>query len=143
MLEKKLNALLANYEVLFHKLQTYHWYVKGGSFFCDHAKLEQYYEQVYATIDMLAEKILMMGGKPLANLRDVLEAATIQEAKAQNVTGEQAYTSIRADFETLENGVFEIKRIAEDEGNHLISAMADELIAQLSKDLWMLDQVLS
>ena len=35
MLESKLNKLLANYAVEYHKLQTLHWYVKDHAFSLD------------------------------------------------------------------------------------------------------------
>jgi len=143
MLEHKLNALLANYEVMFHKLQTYHWYVGGATFFLDHEKLELFYEQAYQNVDLIAEKILMTGGKPLANMRDMIEQATISEADAAHVTQESAFQSVRDDFKVLLKDVTDIKKQADEEDNFLISAFADGLIEQLSKDLWMLGQVLA
>lgn len=142
MMEKKLNDLLANYQVMLHKLQTYHWYVKGRTFFPDHAQLELYYEQASANVDIIAEHILMLGGKPLARMKDVLDAATIKEATDKTVEQEQAFKGTRADFETLLEGAIDIKRTAEEEENFLISVMIDDIISQLYKDLWMLGQSL-
>lgn len=45
-METKLNQLLADFVVEYHKLQTFHWYVKGKDFFTVHAKLEEYYDHV-------------------------------------------------------------------------------------------------
>ena len=36
-MEKKLNALLSDLVVEYHKLQSFHWYLKGSHFFDDHA----------------------------------------------------------------------------------------------------------
>ena len=41
-MEKELNKLLADLVVEYHKLQSFHWYLKGYHFFDDHAKLEEY-----------------------------------------------------------------------------------------------------
>ena len=72
-MENKLNKLLANYVVEYHKLQNYHWYIKGKDFFQVHAKLEDIYNGINGAIDELAENILMIGYKPLASLKDFLE----------------------------------------------------------------------
>ncbi|MBO7675608.1 MAG: DNA starvation/stationary phase protection protein [Atopobiaceae bacterium] len=143
MLQKKLNALLANYEVMFHKLQTYHWYVGGATFYVDHEKLELFFEQALQNVDLIAEKILMLGGKPLATMRDMLDQATIGEASDQDVSQEAAFQSVRDDFKVLLADVVDLKKLADDEDNYLISAFADTLIEQLYKDLWMLGQVLA
>ena len=53
-METKLNQLLADFVVEYHKLQTFHWYVKGKDFFTVHAKLEEYYHHVKENIDEVA-----------------------------------------------------------------------------------------
>lgn len=143
MLEQKLNALLANYEVMLHKLQTYHWYIKGKTFFADHAQLETYYDQAFENIDLIAESLLMLGEKPLANLQDVLETASVEEAEAKAVTQDHVYKSICADFETQLRCALDVKREAEEEDNPLIGAMIDGIIAQLYKNTWMLRQAMA
>ena len=42
-MEEKLNNLLADFTVETHKIQNFHWYIKGENFFNDHLKLEDYY----------------------------------------------------------------------------------------------------
>ncbi len=69
-METKLNQLLADFVVEYHKLQTFHWYVKGKDFFTVHAKLEEYYDHVNENIDEVAEHILMLNMKPLASLQE-------------------------------------------------------------------------
>ncbi len=140
MLESKLNKLLANYAVEYHKLQTLHWYVKDHAFFQAHAKLEDYYNEAYEAVDEIAEKLRMIGGKPLANLDEFKANATISEAKGEFVTLKQAFATAKADFEQLLADVKDIKHDADEEDNYLISAFADDLIETLSKDIWMLGQ---
>ncbi|WP_407705776.1 ferritin-like domain-containing protein, partial [Absicoccus porci] len=41
-----MNQLLSSLEVFYHKLQAYHWYVKGLNFFTLHTQLESYYDQI-------------------------------------------------------------------------------------------------
>ena len=54
-MEKELNKLLADLVVEYHKLQSFHWYLKGYHFFDDHAKLEEYYDEVAEIVDCVAE----------------------------------------------------------------------------------------
>ena len=41
-LVSNLNQLLADLNVLYRKVQNYHWNIKGKEFFQLHAKLEEY-----------------------------------------------------------------------------------------------------
>ena len=140
MMEKKLNHLLADMVVEYHKLQNFHWYVKGGDFFQIHTKLEEYYDQINLNIDEVAENILMIGGKPIASLVAFAEEATIKEASAEYRTSSQIMQEVISDYEYLLDEVREIKSLADEEGNPLVSALMDTYISQFIQALWMMKQ---
>lgn len=141
-MEKQLNHLLANFVVEYHKLQNYHWYIKGKDFFNVHAKLEDYYNHLNEAIDDIAEKILMRGGKPIASMQEFLDYSHIQEAKAKAINSQDIYQSALLDFELLLKQVIDIKKSADEENDYLISASMDQYIEDFSQSIWMLKQVL-
>lgn len=142
MLNEKMNVLLSDYAVLAHKLQTYHWYVKGHAFFTAHAQLEEFYDEANDNVDEIAEKILMIGGKPAASMAHFLELTSIKEAPEELIAVRDVFASVKTDYENLLARVEDVKAAAEKEGVDLVSAAMDELIAQLSKHIWMLGQAL-
>ena len=75
-----MNQQLTNWTVLYTKLHNYHWYVKGPNFFTLHVKFEELYTETATYIDEIAERLLSIGGQPIATLKETLEVATIQEA---------------------------------------------------------------
>lgn len=81
---KFLNQLLSNYFVLYVKLRRYHWFVKGDHFFVLHEKFKEMYHSTAKDIDNLAERILMIKGKPFATMIKYLKEATIEEATADD-----------------------------------------------------------
>lgn len=139
-MESKLNALLANLTVEYHKLQNQHWFVSGSDFFQAHAQLEELYDGLLPAIDDVAELLLQLGGKPIASLAEVLSAADISERADEPLASADAFASVREDFSRLLEQVSAIKDEADAESNHLVSAKMDEYIASLSKTLWMLRQ---
>ncbi len=126
-MEKKLNALLSDLVVEYHKLQSFHWYLKGSHFFDDHAKLESFYDEIAEAVDAVAEAMLQQ---------------KLHEAENEEVTSEEAYTQVLADFEYLLKEVIVVKEAAEEEKNYFISALMDDYIASFSKNRWMLRQAL-
>lgn len=68
-MEKELNKLLADLVVEYHKLQSFHWYLKGYHFFDDHAKLEEYYDSVAEAVDGVAENMLKLELKPESTMK--------------------------------------------------------------------------
>ena len=135
-----LNHLLADHVVAYHKLQSFHWYVKGADFFQAHAKLEELYDGINETIDELAELILQIGGTPLSSLREFLAEATIEERASEFVGSDAVFDAVIADFQTLLDEVLAAKKRADDAENPLVSSALDGMIAAYSKSLWMLRQ---
>ena len=137
---KELNEFLADLNVLYRKLQNYHWNVKGKSFFVLHGKLEEYYNGVNSEIDEVAEKILMLGGQPLGSMKDYLEISNIKEAENVKISGDEVLKNVLADFGYAKNKAESIKAKAEDASAAIISSYMDEVIEDYSKACWMLSQ---
>lgn len=134
---EKMNLYLVNLNVLYRKLQNYHWNVTGTGFFTIHSKLEELYDGVSERIDEVAERILSVGGRPLGTLKDYLEVTTLTEAKNEDITTKDAILELQKDFTLMLNLSKEIKEAADEEGDFGSSAMIDEDISNYEKTLWM------
>lgn len=133
-----LNKQVANWTVLFMKLHNYHWYVKGESFFTLHAKFEELYNEAASNIDDLAERLLAVGGKPIAKLSECLEVASIKEATGQE-TAEQMVLSIANDFSTMMDELIEGIALAAEEKDLSTEDLLLAIYASVEKHKWMLD----
>ena len=139
---EKLNLYLVNLNVLYRKVQNYHWNVVGKGFFTIHAKLEEFYDKINEQVDDVAERILSIGARPYGTLKDYLELTTIKEAENKEISVHDVLVSVKADFESMLTLVKEIKVIADDENDYGTSAMLDEYISEYEKNLWMLNAYL-
>ncbi len=75
----ELNSLLANYNVFYQKLRCFHWNVKGRDFFDLHGKFEELYNVSKSNIDMIAERIIMLGYYPLSTMKEYLDRTALNE----------------------------------------------------------------
>lgn len=141
-LNVSMNELLSSLEVFYHKLQSYHWYVKGHAFFTVHAQLESYYDEVSEEIDEVAETLLMIGGAPVSTLKEFLELSKVSEAEGVYIKADELLPKVRDDYALLEKLAEGVKSTAEEEGNALVSAKMDDLIESFSKAIWMISQSL-
>ncbi|AZS14076.1 Dps family protein [Paenibacillus lutimineralis] len=141
-LEKQMNLLIANWTTMYTKLHNFHWYVKGHNFFTLHVKFEELYDEAAGYIDDIAERLLSIGGKPVATLRESLELATIKEATG-NETPDQMVAAIVADFEVLDKELREGMSIAEEAGDEATSDLLLGVVSTLEKHRWMLNAFLN
>ncbi|MEH7274105.1 Dps family protein [Neobacillus vireti] len=140
-LEQVMNQQLANWNVLYTKLHRFHWYVKGPHFFTLHEKFEELYEEAAGTMDELAERLLITGGKPVSTLKEYLHFATIEET-SEVLTAEEMVQNVVNDFSQLISQLKEGKKAAEQVNDEVTSDMFTELIEKLSKHNWMLTSFL-
>ncbi|AZV59405.1 Dps family protein [Peribacillus frigoritolerans] len=140
MAQNKLGTLvnkeIANFSVLYTKIHNYHWFVNGPDFFELHQKLEELYNEVTTNYDELAERLLAIGEKPVATLKEYLELTTIEEATGNENT-EDMVQSVISDFEKLSEEFLEIIEVAEQE-DPVTADMLTGMKKSLNKHAWML-----
>ena len=135
-----LNTFLSDLNVFYRKLQNYHWNIKGKDFFTIHSKLEEYYNEVNAKIDEIAEHILSLEGQPLGTLKDYLNITKITEAENKQVDSTTILNELIQDYTLLLKNAKNIKKIADTNSETKTSALMDDIIEDYTKKLWMLRQ---
>ncbi|WP_409298476.1 Dps family protein [Peribacillus sp. SCS-26] len=136
-----LNQQVANWTVLYTKLHNYHWYVRGENFFTLHEKFEELYNEANENIDVLAERLLAVNGRPSATLREVLEVASINEASGNETTKEMVQ-ALSNDFQQLIKELSAGMQTAQDAGDEGTSDLLLGISVSLEKHLWMLSTFL-
>lgn len=132
-----LNSLLADYQVLYQKLRTYHWTVRGPHFFELHLKFEELYTEAALRVDDLAERILALHGEPLATLAAQLAEARLRE-DADPGDATSMVAALADDYDALNvhlrAAVSEAGEAGDDATVNLLEDMADVQ----EKTVWML-----
>jgi starvation-inducible DNA-binding protein len=135
---KKLNILLANYQIHYQNLRGFHWNLRGRDFFELHVKFEEYYNDAQLKIDLIAERILTMGFTPKHSFAEYLGAASI--SPAENISeGRACVERIVQGVKILLDLEREILSLAVEHGDDGTADMATQFIAQQEKEIWMLN----
>ena len=72
-----LNQILADTMTLRDLYKKHHWQMSGATFYQLHLLLDTHYEAQAALVDMIAERIMTLGGISIAMAPDVAEMTTI------------------------------------------------------------------
>lgn len=133
---KKLNKLLANYQIFYANIRGFHWNIRGDKFFELHAKFEELYDNSQIKIDEIAERILTLGYVPQNAYSDYLKVSSIEEVKGET-DGVTAVKNILDSFSKilpLERGLLDLSASADDEGTN---ALMSDYISEQEKMIWM------
>ncbi len=133
-----LNDYLSNLNVLYIKLHNFHWNVVGISFFDIHEKTQMLYEAVALKSDMVAERILALGYRPLATMHDYLRTATIGEAPSESYTGTTVAQILLDDFACIIMLLREIAELAKENNDECTVGLVAEHLCFFEKHSWML-----
>jgi starvation-inducible DNA-binding protein len=136
-----LNMQVANWSVLYTKLHNYHWNVKGESFFDLHIKFEELYTEAAEHLDVIAERILALRGKPLATLKEYLSTASIKESKG-NESATQMVTQLVEDFRMLAEELTKSIESAEENEDQPSADMMIQIRTSIEKHAWMFEAYL-
>jgi len=139
----KLNEYLANQQIMYIKLHNLHWYVKGRSFFTLHAKLEELYNQTAQIMDDVAERLLALGGSPVASLKKALEISSVKELEDAPISSDDTIKSLISDVEYWIRDTKEIVKLAEDDDDGATADQFNGYLAEYQKLLWMLNAYIS
>ncbi|MFA7444526.1 MAG: Dps family protein [Flavobacteriaceae bacterium] len=132
-----LNVLLSNFQVYYQSLRGLHWNIRGRKFFELHLKFEELYNDAQVKIDMIAERILTLGGHPLHTFEDYLKNNKVQVGK--NISKDEEAVSLIVDMITellkIERVILDKSDEANDEGTN---AMMSDFISEQEKTVWMM-----
>jgi len=137
-LESKLNLYLANQMIDYVKKHNLHWNLKGTQFFTLHAKLEELYEEAGDILDEVAERILALGGKPVSNMKEALEMATIKELGDGPKSADETIRALISDTDYWIKDSKEIADLADKEGDSVTNDMFNGYTKAYQKLAWML-----
>jgi len=132
-----LNREVANFALLFTKLHQYHWLVKGVRFYQFHQLFEKLYDEASDHMDGVAERVLMIGGVPLATMADYLKISTIQEGTG-NETDMQMINQTIYDLTTIDEELKVAIKAAQELEDEVTVDLLIGISRSLQKHLWML-----
>lgn len=137
-----LNKAVANFGVLYTKLHSYHWFVKGNQFYQLHELFENLYDEVTEHFDAVAERILMLNERPLATLKDFLAVTTLKEATG-NETAEEMLENLLVDLTQLNQELTETIKLAQEVEDEVTVDILLGITSSFQKHIWMVKATLN
>jgi len=137
----ELNHVFSNYYALYLKTQSYHWHVTGPHFKNLHEQFQEQYEDLATSVDVLAERIVTLGGKAPGTFNAIMQYSEIKDGDVYK-KAEDMVLDLISDHELV---VKSLKRLEEIAGSEKDSVTEDLAISRTEihqKYIWMLSAFL-
>lgn len=133
----ELNILLSNFQVYYQNLRGIHWNIRGKRFFDLHVKFEELYNDAQLKIDMIAERVLTLGGTPLHTLEDYVANNRLEVGKniSKDTEAVQLIITSITDLLKIERVILDESDKISDEGTN---SMMSDFIKEQEKTMWMM-----
>lgn len=138
-----LSVTLADTFTLYLKTHAYHWNVTGPRFPQLHDFLEEQYEEIWAAVDVLAERIRGLGYAAPGSLAEYTKLTNItEEPGVESPEADAMLRNLLEGHETLVRGIRNLIRVAEEADDDVTVDVLTARIEQHEKHAWMIRSTL-
>jgi starvation-inducible DNA-binding protein len=138
---EKLNSYLSSVQIMYMNVRGYHWNIVGKQFFALHAKFEEIYDSLNEMADEIAERILMLDGKPLHSFSEYIKVSSVKE-RLNLSSAEDTIKALLDDTAKLLEAERDILALASDNNDDGTASLMSGFIGEQEKMIWMFNALL-
>lgn len=136
-----LNKVLADSYALYLKTHGYHWNVRGPNFQSLHVLLEGQYQEEWAALDDIAERIRALGELAPQGYGAFGNLSSIKDGNPEN-EWEAMLSELKADNETVIRTLRDAFPVADDAGDEATADLLTQRLQAHEKHAWMIRSTL-
>jgi starvation-inducible DNA-binding protein len=133
-----LNALLADFFALYVKTKNFHWHVSGPHFRDYHLLLDEQADQIFATTDVIAERVRKIGGTTVRSIGHIGRLQRVLDNDAEYVTPLDMLAELREDNADLARRLREAHRLSDEHGDVATTSFIEIWIDEAERRTWFL-----
>ena len=133
-----LNVLLADMFALYMKTKNFHWHMSGPHFRDYHLLLDEQSDQIFATTDVIAERVRKLGGKTLHSIGEVGRLQRVLDNDAEYVTPQDMLAELREDNKSLTAHLRETHGLCDELGDVATASLIEVWIDESERRTWFL-----
>jgi len=133
-----LNILLADMFALYLKTKNFHWHVSGPHFRDYHLLLDEQADQLFATTDVIAERVRKLGGTTVRSIGHIARLQRVLDNDAEYVTPLDMLAELREDNARLVDRMRETHGVCDERGDIATASFLEVWIDEGERRAWFL-----
>ncbi len=135
---KKINGLVADAYVLYVKTKNFHWHMAGPHFRDYHLMLDEQSDQIFATIDPLAERVRKLGQQTIRSLAQTLALTSLEENDELFVSPVEMLNELCKDNVAMAKAMRAAHKVCDDANDVATASLLEIYIDETEKRTWFL-----
>ena len=133
-----INGILADTFALYLKTKNFHWHISGPHFRDYHLLLDEQAEQIFATTDVLAERVRKIGQPTLRSIGDISRQQRLSDNDAPYVEPQDMLAELRDDNQRVVASMREAHDVCDEHNDVATASLLETFIDDAEKRVWFL-----
>lgn len=133
-----LNPLVADAFTLFVKTKNFHWHVTGSHYRDYHLLLDEHAAQVFAMIDVLAERVRKLGGTTIRSIEQITKLRHLKDDNDSFVSPRDMMIRLMHDNEEFAANLRAAHRICDENNDIATASFLEVFVDETERRIWFL-----
>jgi starvation-inducible DNA-binding protein len=129
---------LADTFALYLKTKNFHWHVSGPHFRDFHLLFDEQADQIFATTDVLAERVRKLGGTTLRSIGDIGRHQRLADNDAAYVDPQDMLAELREDNQRVITTLRETHDLCDEHNDVATASFLETFIDDAERRVWFL-----
>lgn len=135
---KSINPLIADIFSLYIKTKNFHWHVSGSHYRDYHLLFDEQAEQIFAMIDVLAERVRKLGGTTIRSISHISHLTNISDDNDEFVDAKEMITRLMQDNKLLLSNMRQTHKVCSDHHDVATTSILEVFIDETERRIWFL-----
>src|SRR5689334_13791172 len=136
-----LNPLIADAFALYVKTKNFHWHLSGSHFREYHLLFDDHAEAIFASIDILAERVRRVGGTTIRSISHISELQTIEDDNNEFVPPGEMARRLMDDNAQMAKAQRAAHEVCDKNRDYATASELEVIIDQTERRTWFLFEV--
>jgi starvation-inducible DNA-binding protein len=138
-----LNPLVADAFALYIKAKNFHWHASGPHFRDYHLLFDEQADQIFAMIDVLAERVRKLGGLTIHSLGEVVSLQRIKDSDADFVEPQKMLEQLMNDNKDYAAYIHKAHKICEEQSDVATCSILEIFLDETERRIWFLFETMN
>lgn len=133
-----INPLIADAFALYVKTKNYHWHMSGSHYRDYHLMLDEQAEQIFAMIDVLAERVRKLGQTTIHSISHIAQLQSVEDDNNNFVEPKIMIQNLMKDNKELTARMRKAHGICDNNGDIATASLLENYVDETERRVWFL-----
>lgn len=137
-LTEAINPLVADAFALFVKTKNYHWHMSGSHYRDYHLLLDEQADQIFAMIDVLAERVRKLGGLTIHSVSQISQLQRVKDDNEDMVEPREMIKRLLEESKGFTTRMREVHEVCDKYNDVATASLLENFIDEAERRTWFL-----